>query len=222
MIKKIVIAVGCVVVLIQNSGFAQATKQSNNESSVMDERLRNAQVTEERLSNGAVIRNVKLAGSLQPNVDLGCVSISEISSAFNPPALIFATKKCIQEGQYSRAWELLTTGNGFAYYDLKRLSDRSTQGALSVLSMNAFGDLSSAQRTELSKAFKEIQVDSGKLNAYCSGLKKIGPPTYDPKWAILHGIGAYQEPRNGDYLTNVDATALWEEILKTRCTVKAN
>ena len=189
---------------------------------MIDERLRNATVTEERLNNGAIIRNIKFAGSLQSNVDLGCVSINEVSSAFNPPALIFAAKKCIQEGRYQSAWELVTTGNGFAYYDLKRLADRSTQGALSVLSMNAFNDLSSGQRTELSKTFKEIQMDSAKVNAYCTQLKKIGPPNYDPKWAILHGIGAYQEPRNGDYLAKVDAAALWDEVLKARCAVKAS
>ncbi len=108
--------------------------------------MRNAQVTEKKLSNGGVITEVKFAGSLQPNVDLSCVPISEVTSQFNPPALIYAGKKCIQQEQYARAWALMTTGYGFAYYDLKRLADSSTQGARSVLMMNVFADLNDAQR----------------------------------------------------------------------------
>lgn len=209
-----------VVVIISDEGTAELAGHKNHNPVL--ERLRSAQVTHTRFGNGAVFTEYKFAGSLQPNFDLDCVSISDLSSAFNPPALIFAAKKCFLKGEYLKAWELFTTGNGFAYYDLKRLSDISTQGALSVLTMNTFNDLSDEKRTELSKTFKEIQADPGKVNAYCSELKRIGPPTYEPKWAILHGIGAYKEPRNGDYLTNVDTAALWTEVVKNRCTVKTN
>ncbi|MEW5889207.1 MAG: hypothetical protein AB1768_09155, partial [Pseudomonadota bacterium] len=155
---------------------------------------------------------------LQPNFDLGCVRMSEVTSEFNPPALIYAAKKCIKEHEYSKAWALLTTGFGFAYYDLKRLADRSTQGARSVLTMNAFADLTNDEREKAVKIGKEIQKDPEQVRAYCAELKRIGPPTYEPRWAILHGIGAYQEPRNGHYLTNIDAKALWEEVLRNRCT----
>lgn len=199
--------------------YSYVQKLKNTESdSILEERLRNAQVTEKKLSNGAVITEVKFTGSLQPNFDLGCISINEVTNKFNPPTLIYAAKKCIQQEQYAKAWALLTTGTGFAYYDLKRLADRSTQGARTVLMMNAFSDLSNAQREKASKIGKETQMDPEQVQAYCTELTRIGPPTYEPQWAILHGIGAYQEPRNGHYLTNVDAKALWEEVLRNRCT----
>lgn len=204
--------------LVSQNVFAQAAKPGAGSNPVLEERLRNAQVREIKLSNGATIKEVKFAGSLQPNFDLGCISMSEVTSEFNPPALIYAAKKCIKEQEYSKAWALLTTGNGFAYYDLKRLADRSTQGARTVLSMNAFADLTNDERETSSKVSKEIQKDPEQVQAYCAALTKIGPPTYEPQWAILHGIGAYQEPRNGHYLTNVDAKALWEEVLRNRCT----
>ena len=200
--------------LVQGVVYAQDSKSNP----VLEERLRNAQVTEKKLSNGAVITEIKFAGSLQPNVDLGCISISEVTSQFNPPALIYAAKKCIQQEQHAMAWALLATGNGFAYYDLKRLADRSTQGARAVLTMNAFADLNSAQQQKTSSIFKEIQTDPVQVQGYCTQLTRIGPPTYEPQWAILHGIGAFQEPRSGPYLTNVDVKALWEEVLNTRCT----
>lgn len=217
--KLNLLVISCVLVaLTQDVAYGQESKSSTEPNSVLEERLRNAQVTEKRLSNGAVFTEVKFAGSLQPNFDLGCIPISEVTDKFNPPALIYAAKKCIQQDQHSKAWALLTTATGFAYYDLKRLADRSTQGARTVLMMNAFADLTNAQREKAQKIGKEIQTDPEQVQAYCTELTRIGPPTYEPQWAILHGIGAYQEPRNGHYLSNVDTKALWEEVLKNRCT----
>lgn len=208
-----------VEIIFSDKGTSEPVTE-NAINAVLANRLRNAQVTEKRLSNGATLTEVRFAGSLQPNADLGCISISEVKSEFNPPALIYAAKQCIKQDQYSKAWALLATANGFAYYDLKRLADRSSHGARTVLTMNAFADLSNAQQDEVQKASKKIQADPEQVRAYCSELTKIGPPTYEPLWAILHGIGAYQEPRNGHYLTNVDPKALWEEVLRNRCTTQ--
>lgn len=210
----------CLLFSFAQHVYAQDAKPGVGSNPILEERLRNAQVKEIKLSNGAVIREVKFAGSLQPNFNLGCISMSEVTSKFNPPALIYAAKKCIKEHEYSKAWALLTTGYGFAYYDVKRLADRSTQGARSVLSMNAFADLTNDERELSSKASDEIMKEPEQVQAYCTELTRIGPPTYEPQWAILHGIGAYQEPRDGHYLTNVDTKALWEEVLRNRCTAK--
>ena len=204
--------------VLQGAAIAQAAPPSDASNPVLEERLRNAQVTKKTLGNGAVITEVKFAGSLQPNFDLGCIAIGEVTNQYNPPALTYAAKKCIQQERYAQAWALFTTSNGFAYYDLKRLADRSTQGASAVLTMNAFTDLTDAHREKLSKTFKEIQTDPEQVKKYCTELTRVGPPTYEPQWAILHGIGVFQEPRNGAYLMNVDTKALWDEVLKSRCT----
>lgn len=205
------------VVFGQGYLYAQEANSNSESASALEERLKNTQVTEKRLNNGAVIRDVQFAGNLQPNVDIGCIPMSDVKNSFNPPALIYAGKKCILQEEYEKAWALITTGFGFAYYDLKRLADRSTSGAGSVLAMNAFGDLTQAQREKSQQVSKEMQADPGQTKAYCAELTRIGPPTYEPQWAIRHGIGAYQEPRNGDYLTNVDTKALWAEVLRNRC-----
>lgn len=205
------------VALAHGIAYGQESKSTAEADSVVKDRLRNAQVTQTRLSNGAVITDVKFAGSLQPNFDLGCIAISEVKSEFNPPALIYATKKCIQQGEYSKAWALLNTGFGFAYYDISRLADQSTREARTVLTMNAFADLTNEQREGFQKTNKAIQADPEQVKAYCAELTRIGPPTYEPLWAIRHGIGAYKEPRNGHYLTNVEPKALWDEVLKNRC-----
>jgi len=217
--KLKLLAVTCLLTtVLQGVAIAQASPPSATNNTVLEERLRDAQVTKKTLSNGAVITEVKFAGSLQPNFDLGCIAIGEVTSQLNPPALIYAAKKCIQQERYAQAWALFTTGNGFAYYDLKRLADRSTQGANMVLTMNAFAELTDMQREKISKTFKEIQMDPEQVKKYCTELTRVGPPTYEPQWAILHGIGAFQEPRNGPYLMNIDAKALWEEVLRNRCT----
>lgn len=207
-----------IAMMVLLNGCASNPNPNTSSNSVLEERLRTAKITEVRLSNGATFSEVKFAGSLQPNFDLGCVPISEVTSQINPPALLYAAKKCIRQDQYKKAWALLSTGNGFAYYDTKRLADRSTQGARSVLTMNVFADLKDAEREMASRVSKEIQADPEQVRAYCAELTKIGPPKYEPQWAILHGIGVFEEPRNGPYLTNVDAKALWAEVLKNRCT----
>lgn len=84
--------------------------------------------------------------------------------------------------------------------------------------MKIFENLTTEERETSQKVSKEIQRNPEKVAAYCTELKRIGPPTYEPKWIILHGIGVYDEPREGHYLKNVDANALWEEVLKNRCT----
>lgn len=204
--------------LAQGVAIAQQQTPTAPPASVLEERLRDAQVTRRTLANGATFTEVKFAGSLQPNVELGCVSMKEVTSEINPPALLRAAKTCIRLDHLERAWMLMTTGLGFAYHDLKRLADRSTQGARTVLSMNTYADLTNAQREASDTFFKKLQTDPEKVASYCIELTRIGPPTYEPLWAILHGIGAYQEPRNGHYLANIDSKALWDEVLKTRCT----
>lgn len=191
--------------------------QEPGQNAVLEERLRNAQVTKKQLSNGAVFTEVRFAGSLQPNYDIGCIAMSEVTSEFNPPALMHAAKKCVLQKDYAKAWALMLTANGFAYYDLKRLADRSTQGARAVLAIRVLGELTPEQNEKAKTMADEIQRDPAQVQAYCAELSRVGPPTYEPQWAILHGIGAYQEPRNGHYLTNVDTKALWDEVLKNRC-----
>lgn len=197
---------------------ALAREPISRPNPVLEERLRDAQTTTRKLDNGATFTELKFAGSLQPNADVGCVSIEDVTSSMNAPALVYAAKKCIQQERYQQAWALLTTAMGFAYYDVKRLADRSTQGARSVLLMNAFADLPNAQRETFQRVSKELQANPETVSEYCAQLTRIGAPGYEPQWAILHGIGVYEEPRNGHYRTNIDQKAVWDEVLKNRCT----
>ncbi len=103
-----------VLAVLHGAANAQESSQSAVTNQVLEERLRNAQVTKRTLNNGTVITEVKFAGSLQPNFDLGCIAITEVTNQFNPPALIYAAKKCIQQELYAQAWALITTANGFA------------------------------------------------------------------------------------------------------------
>jgi hypothetical protein len=202
-------------------GGCQSISEQPSPNSVLEERLRNADVAQTKLGHGAVITEIKFAGSLQPNFDVDCIAMGDVTNRLNPPALMYAARKCIQKDDYPKAWALLTTANGFAYYDLMRLADRSTQGARTVLTMNAFGELTRAQMERVQKVSKEMHADPEQVKAYCAALRRIGPPTYEPQWAILHGIGAYREPRSGHYRTDVDADAVWAEVLRNRCTTQA-
>ncbi|OYW13035.1 MAG: hypothetical protein B7X02_02955 [Rhodospirillales bacterium 12-54-5] len=223
MINRLVCVAIVVALQACASSQTQPTKPTEPKSapepnSVLEERLRNATITTKQLENGAKFTELQFAGSLEPNVDLGCIPMRDVTNRFNPPALIYAAKKCVQQEKYTEAWILMTTGNGFAYYDLKRLADISTRGALMVLFGRALSDLTPAQNEKAAKATNDFLADPEQVKAYCKELTRIGPPAYDPQWAILHGIGAYEEPRDGHYLTKVDAKAIWDEVLRNRCT----
>lgn len=206
--------------LMQKEDAVSLLLQMANEEAgtVLPQRLRDAEVIQQRTPGGAMVTEIRFAGNLQPNAELGCIPMEQVSSRFNPPALMQAARKCIASDDYNTAWALLTTANGFVYYDLKRLADRSTSGAGSVLKATVFGSLTDVQRDRFLRASQQNQSNPQLVKAYCGQLTKIGPPAYEPQWAIMHGLGVYQEPRQGHYLANVDAKALWEEVLSNRCT----
>lgn len=200
----------------------KAKEASIERYSILKERLKNAKVTTKKINSGATFTNVTFAGSLQPNFKLGCISINEVTNKHNPPALIYAAIKCIKQDKHIQANDLITTGLGFAYYDLKRLADRSARGARNVLVTRAFSGLTEQERKKNIRVGKKMKSNPKKVKAYCAQLKRIGAPSYEPQWAILHGLGVYQEPRNGYYLSDVDEQVLWQEVLRNRCTPLKN
>ena len=200
--------------LMQKTSYAQEDHTNN----ILKERLRNAEV-KKTLSQGIENIEVKFPGSLEPNFDVACISMKEVSSQFNPPALILAVKKCVLQNDYEKAWDLLNTSTGFGYYDLQRLADRSTKEALTVLIFRVLGNLTPEQHNKGQQISKIMNADAKRVQAYCAELKRIGPPTYEPQWAIAHGLGVYDdEARQGHYLTNVDPKIIWAEVLRQRCT----
>lgn len=204
-------------ILIQGCATNKNHLSNEDAKAILDKRLHGAQVTQEKMENGATFTTVRFAGSLKPNANLDCISTAKVTNQINPPALAHAAKKCIEQDEYKKAWALLSMGSGFAYYDLKRLADRSTYGAWKVLKMNTFAVLTKEQRDKLLEANKEILASPEQINSHCDDLKRIGPPAYEPKWAILHGIGVYKTPRNGDYLVNIKPEDVWNELLEKRC-----
>lgn len=110
-----------------------AHAEQSHSNPVLEKPLQNAQI-EKTVINGQEYLNVKFAGSLEPNFDLNCISMKEVSNKFNPAALMLAAKKCVLQNNHERVWNLINTANGFAYYALKRLADRSLKGVLMVLS----------------------------------------------------------------------------------------
>lgn len=124
--------------------------------------MQNAQI-EKTVINGQEYLNVKFAGSLEPNSDLNCISMKEVSNKFNPPALMLAAKKCVLQNNHERAWNLINTANGFAYYDLKRLADRSLKGALMVLSYKFSESLTPEQGSKGEAARKIAFADEKKF-----------------------------------------------------------
>lgn len=214
--KGSVLFLAILIGLIQKITYAEQSYSNP----VLEKRLQDAMV-EKTVINGQEYLNVKFAGSLEPNFQLDCISMKEVSNKFNPPALMLAAKKCVLQNDYEKVWDLINTANGFAYYDLKRLADRSLKGALMVLSYKFSASLTPEQDSKGEAASKIALTDAKKVQEYCAELTRIGAPTYEPQWAIAHGLGSYgNAKREGHYLVDVDPKAIWAEVLNNRCTVK--
>ena len=78
MMKMRLLAACMLTGLTQGFALAQEQRATATSASILEERLRDAQVTRRTLDNRASFSEVKFAGSLQPNVELGCVSIKEV------------------------------------------------------------------------------------------------------------------------------------------------
>ncbi len=76
--------------------------------------------------------------------------------------------------------------------------------------MNTFSGLPAEQRQKLGETLKAMLADPKALGELCLRMRKLKPPSYYPRYMILHGIRAF----NGDPYENAidphfDARASW-------------
>jgi len=66
------------------------------------------------------------------------------------------------------------------------------------------------------KSIKALMGNPPKLKAYCTRVRKIGPPDYYPRYMVQHGMRAFtgrKSPRG--LVRNFNAEKAWEKSLDT-------
>jgi len=150
---------------------------------------------------------------------VACFAMQDVTNMMAPPALYMAARTCAEAGQFDRAVPLLATADDFATYDLSRLSDKTTASARGAAITSALSGLSPETISKLQTRYRDFQTNPESVAIQCKAITKLGPPAYKPSWAINHGMAMFTGNADKDpYLHDIDAKALWNDIVKKRCT----
>ena len=157
--------------------------------------------------------------NLAPNAELDCIDPDKITNQYNPPALLIASWKCVNQYRLKNAYKLRMIASAFALYDLPRLSDVSTQGAFYALRVQLEGNIDKELSEAVFDKFQEIRNDGTTIKEICSFLTKLGPPQYQPDWAIYHGMQAITGKVENPIKTDIDNDKTWKDSLTKICSI---
>lgn len=160
------------------------------------------------------ITNIRVEGSLAPTQDLPCISTTDANPSHTPPDLHTGVAKCILEGDFARAARLFMLAGIYSRFDAERVADRTARGGSQVLIMRTFAGFSKEQKEEFTKAFNQLVNSRPELQAICTELVRIGPPSYFPKYLVLHGMNAFTSPSplENALIPGFDSAATWVRL----------
>ena len=166
-------------------------------------------------STSPEIRSYKAPGDLEPNYSLACITLENAKAEYNPVALLKSSEDCIKRQRYADAVALIAFASAYARYDTRRVADRTAYDALSIARMAMFSEIPEADRPKLDAAFARLTSDGAEKSQFCADVKRIGPPTYFPRYMIQHGMGAFLGQSRDGLIENFESSKAWADVLST-------
>jgi len=162
------------------------------------------------------ITRLEIAGNLAQTHQLDCIALDGVDSAFTPPDLYAAIPRCLAANRYADAVALFALAGAEASFDALRVTDKTAGQARQVLIMNTFNPLPPEQRQKFNDEYQKTLADPQVLAALCNRVRQFAPPSYYPRYMILHGIKAFTGDPYQDALdTNFDAKSSWIQVQRT-------
>jgi len=161
----------------------------------------------------AQIQNYNAPGNLESNYNLGCIGLNDVKPEYNPVDLFKAMKVCILAKRYDDAVRLFAIAGTYGRYDSLRVADATSHQAITVARMEIFGDLPEATSKEYDQAASTFLSNSTKIAEICVEAKRIGPPTYFPRYMIQHGMGAFFRGNGDGLVQKFDSKTAWNQAL---------
>ncbi|MDY0748435.1 hypothetical protein SNE35_28305 [Paucibacter sp. R3-3] len=164
--------------------------------------------------DGTVTR-IKLPGSLAPTRDLPCLRGDQIDSSLTPPDLHTGFLKCLDERRADDAVQMFVVAGAYSRYDAQRVDDPSVRAGPQVLIINTSSRFTPQQR-EFFVGEVQGRLDKPETTqAICVILGRIGPPTYSPRYLVLHGLKALTaaNPMDNALVPGFDAESTWRSLL---------
>jgi hypothetical protein len=136
-----------------------------------------------------------------------------VTPMHTPADLYPAVSQCVRAGRLDDALLLYAFGHSYGVLDSKRVSDISAHQAIPALGFSNLGSLPSEQAEAFSKHLKSsFEPEAPGLGHICSELRRVGPPEYEPRYMIQHGMGPFLGEPNvvpGDF----DLQEAWSAVL---------
>lgn len=159
------------------------------------------------------IRNYNAPGNLEATIQLSCISIDKAKTSYNPVDLYLAARKCIGQNKLDDAVELFFLANVFGRYDMQRVADRTAHQAILVARMQVFGNLPKESTANFETKAKAYVEDAAQISASCAILRKMGPPTYYPRYMIQHGMSAFIGGKGDGLVPDFVPDKAWATVL---------
>ncbi len=161
------------------------------------------------------VTNFSTEGNLQPRYDPPCLTLDEVQNDYSPADLAVSLRKCFAGGDDVKAAELLILLQLRGELDRKRVKDETAHGAYQVLSQNVAGEFPDEWRARMASAFESFgDTGSPKHDAFCTLMRKWGPPAHSPDYMIQHGLGAFRDTTEGNGLVEgFNPDAAWNGLL---------
>ncbi|RVT89446.1 hypothetical protein [Sphingomonas crocodyli] len=161
------------------------------------------------------VRNYTTPGNLESPHDIGCIPLSAASPKYNPVDLYRGAKLCLNSGRYQEAFALIGLANAYGRFDMLRVADRTAHQAVTMARMEVFRDTPDAVKSELSAVVAKNSDNAEKRADLCRELRRLGHPTYYPRYMVQHGMAAFMQ-RGGEELVGAfDKNKAWSDVLNT-------
>jgi hypothetical protein len=143
----------------------------------------------------------------------GCIPLSAVHSRMSPPEIYAHARACVAADRLADAARLNVLGASFGSFDTLRVRDRTAHQARMMLPMLALQNLEPG-RLELVRAeLLRVAKDPAELAAACREMRRIGPPAYEPRYMIEHGMAAMTGSRDPALVAGFDPVAAWKQTL---------
>ena len=142
---------------------------------------------------------------------MACTNINGLRNRTTPADIFIGLKDCLDKGDYENAGQLYLAALVYGRYDIKRVEDKSSHQAISVLRLKYLGGLGKDKIQKLQLALKKSIKN---MSAICTSLKRLGKPNYYPRYMIQHGMGAFLGNKSKDgIVANFNSNKAWQDVL---------
>jgi hypothetical protein len=162
----------------------------------------------------AQVTSYNTEGNLEVTHDIGCVDSAGLKNIYSSADLYKGLAKCISDGAYERGVLLFALAGVYGRYDTLRVADPTAQQATTVLRMTYLDSLDESKKLAFLDKLKGVLGTPDGLKNICSEVRKIGAPTYFPRYMIQHGMGAVMgDTSRGGLIDGFDSESAWEKSL---------